>query len=585
MLGTLLMLLGFSSFNSGSGTFNLYSARTLPFATLNFNASLGGAFQDYDFLADSYNHIGATSKFGFTYGVVDPFEIYLGATIYGKHGYEDSFFGDGSDSEFGWQNLYGGMKFCVPLAGSLIEEEQTFNWLLGGHIGTAINPFSPSNEYRIVGTPHFFYPAYKHNPDLALDLLNDFEIYPLLVHLNLGYVLKGSLPDVPGADLPNLIRAGGGFEIAAGRFTRFVFETKYLKPEENYQDTLIGTFGIRFIIPKKFSFDIAVDRTFNDSVDFVPDVMFDETGQWRFKIGFTLQSTIIEREKEKEPENGTIVLTVNDLSTNEPLVANVNFKDTSLSYKTGEDGKVTIEILPGVYDLELTKEGYLKREATITVKPAATLNINTVLRKAEKETGVFSGTVSSFREENPLQATIEFLGTDIGKMTSDPVKGIFMKEVEAGTYNIRVSAEGYLPETFPVEIVKGETTIKNVKLVKKLEKEEKIILRGINFATGSAVIPPSEYPVLDQVVQVLKVNENVRVEIGGHTDSVGSETYNQGLSERRAQSVRNYLIQRGISASRLEARGYGEYQPVAPNTTREGRSQNRRIEFTVLSTE
>jgi len=589
MLGTLVLLLGFSSFNSGSGTFNLYSARTLPFATLNFNASFGGAFQDFDFIGDSYNHIGATSKFGFTYGVVDPFEFYLGTTVYGKYGFGDSFFGDDTDSEFGWENLYGGIKFCVPLAGTLVEGEKTFNWLIGGHIGTELNPFSPSNKTEIVGYPHYFYPSYKHNPDLALDLLNDFEIYPLLVHLNLGYVLKGSLPDAPGVDLPNLIRAGGGFEIAAGSFTRFIFETKYLKPQDDYQDTLIGTFGIRFIAPRKFSFDIAVDRTFNDSVDFVPDVLFDETGQWRFKLGFTWQTTIIEREKEKEPEKGTLVLMVNDLSTNEPLVAKVNFKDSLkdslFSYETGVDGKITIEILPGVYNLELSKEGYLPREATITVKPASTLNINTVLRKSEKEAGVFSGTVSAFRDENPLQATIEFLGTEIAKVTSDPVKGVFMSEIEAGTYNVRVSAEGYLPETFPVEIVKGETTIKNVKLVKKLEKEEKIVLRGINFATGSAIIPPSEYPVLDQVVQVLKANEKVRVEIGGHTDSVGTETYNQGLSERRAQSVRNYLIQRGIDASRLEARGYGEYQPVAPNTTREGRNQNRRIEFRVLSIE
>jgi hypothetical protein len=90
----LVLLLSFSSFNSGSGTFNLYSARTLPFATLNFNASLGGAFQDFDYVTGSYNHIGATSKFGFTYGVVDPFEIYLGTSVYGKYGYSDSFFGD-----------------------------------------------------------------------------------------------------------------------------------------------------------------------------------------------------------------------------------------------------------------------------------------------------------------------------------------------------------------------------------------------------------------------------------------------------------------------------------------------------------
>ncbi len=579
MLGTLLLLFGFSSFNSGSGTFNLYSARTLPYATLNFNASLGGATGDFG----SYKHIYANSKFGFTYGIIDPLEIYLGTTVYEKYAYSGGIFED-ADNEFGWQNLYGGMKFYIPAIGSMAEGDQSFKWLVGAHLGTAFNPFEPGNSSEIVGNPNYFSPAYKYSPDLMIDLLNDLEIYPLLAHINIGYVMKGNIQP-SGVERPALIRLGAGFEIAAGPFTRFVFEAKNIRPEEDLQDTLIGTFGIRFIVPKKFSFDIAVDHAFNDSTDFVPDLAFDSKGQWRFKVGFTLQSTIMEKKKEKEPEKGTIVMTVNDISTNEPLVAMVNFKDSPLSYETGEDGKVTIEILPGVYNLELSKEGYLPREATITVKPSSTLNINTVLRKAEKETGVFSGTVSSFREEIPLQASIEFLGTKLSNVVSDAVKGIFKAEVDAGTYNVRVSAEGYLPETFPVEIKKAETTIKNVKLVKKLEKEEVIVLRGINFASGQAVIPPSEYPVLDQVVQVLKANKKVRVEISGHTDSVGSETYNQGLSQRRAQSVMNYLIQRGISASRMEARGYGEYQPVASNGTREGRRQNRRIEFKVLSTE
>ena len=578
----LVLLLSFSSFNSGSGTFNLYSARTLPYATLNFNASVGGAMQEYG----SYKHVAANSKFGFTYGVIDLLEIYLGTTVYEKYAYSGEFFGDEADNELGWQNLYGGLKFYIPAVGSTEEGNRAFTWLIGGHLGTSFNPFSPANHSEIVGSPNFFDPTYKYNPDLAVDLLNDFEIYPLLAHLNIGYVKRGSLKDVPaGVEMPDLIRVGGGFEIAAGPFTRFVFEAADIRPAEDFQDTLIGTFGIRFLVPKKFSFDVAVDHVFNDSTDFVPDLTFDEKGQWRFKIGFTLQSTIIEKEKKEEPQKGTIILTVNDVSTNEPLVATVKIKDSPLSYETAEDGKATIEILPGVYDLELSKEGYLPRTATITVKPSATININTVLRKAEKETGVFTGTVSSFRDEIPLAANIEFLGTKLKKAASDAVKGVFQVEVEAGTYNVRVSAEGYLPETFPVEIVKGETAIKNVKLVKKLEKEEVIVLRGINFASGQAVIPPSEYPVLDQVVQVLKANEKVIVEIGGHTDSVGSETYNQGLSERRAQSVRNYLIQRGIPASRLSARGYGEYQPVASNTTRDGRSQNRRIEFKVLSVE
>jgi outer membrane protein OmpA-like peptidoglycan-associated protein len=583
---TLLVLFGFSSFNSGSGTFNLYSARTLPFATLNFNASIGGAMQEYG----EYNHIAANPKFGFTYGVVDNFEFYIGSTIYGKYAFGDEgFFGDSANGEFGWKNLYGGIKFCIPLTGARGEEEQSFKWLLGGHVGTAVNPFEPSNKNEII-VEHTFVPTFKHSPDIAADLLNDFEIYPLLIHTNIGYVKKGDAMETgifPSFERPDQIRLGGGFEIAAGPFTRFVFEVKDIMPEEDLQDTLIGTFGIRFVRPEAFSFDIAVDHVFNDLTDFVPDGNFDAAGQWRYKIGFTLQSPIIKKKVKEEPKKGIIAITVNDISTNEPLVANVKFSDTSLVYQTGEDGKVSIEVLPGTYNLELSKEGYHSREAAITVKPSATVNINTVLRKEEKkeEKGVFSGTVSSFREEKPLAAEIEFLGTKVDGIVSDPAKGIFQAEVDAGTYNVRVSSEGYLPETFPVEITAGKTAIKNIKLVKKLEKEEKIILRGINFASGKAVIPPSEYPVLDQVVQVLKANENVRVEIGGHTDAVGSEGYNQGLSERRAQSVRNYLIQRGISASRLTARGYGEYQPVATNTTRHGRSQNRRIEFRVLSTE
>ena len=72
---------------------------------------------------------------------------------------------------------------------------------------------------------------------------------------------------------------------------------------------------------------------------------------------------------------------------------------------------------------------------------------------------------------------------------------------------------------------------------------------------------------------------DVKVEIAGHTDSVGTDEYNMGLSLRRAESVRNYLVDKGIPADRLTIRGYGESQPVADNATAEGRFQNRRVEL------
>jgi OOP family OmpA-OmpF porin len=107
----------------------------------------------------------------------------------------------------------------------------------------------------------------------------------------------------------------------------------------------------------------------------------------------------------------------------------------------------------------------------------------------------------------------------------------------------------------------------------------RIVLRGVNFAFDSAEIDTSSAVVLDVVAETLNGCPNVAVRVEGHTDSIGTDAYNQGLSQRRAESVRNYLIGRGVSASRLSAVGYGESQPVASNDTDEGRALNRRVEL------
>ena len=98
------------------------------------------------------------------------------------------------------------------------------------------------------------------------------------------------------------------------------------------------------------------------------------------------------------------------------------------------------------------------------------------------------------------------------------------------------------------------------------------------FDTASANIKPESYPDLDRVVDFM--NSAVTSATGvveGHTDSVGDEAYNQGLSQRRADAVRKYLVDKGVAAARLEAKGFGESQPVADNKTAEGRAQNRRV--------
>jgi OmpA-OmpF porin, OOP family len=101
----------------------------------------------------------------------------------------------------------------------------------------------------------------------------------------------------------------------------------------------------------------------------------------------------------------------------------------------------------------------------------------------------------------------------------------------------------------------------------------------IYFDTSKATIKPESRPVLQKVLNYLEMNKDVKLEIQGYTDSVGSDDLNQKLSDARAKSVRKYLVDKGIAADRLTAKGFGESNPADTNKTREGRAKNRRIEF------
>ncbi|HXV14357.1 MAG TPA: OmpA family protein, partial [Candidatus Krumholzibacteria bacterium] len=112
---------------------------------------------------------------------------------------------------------------------------------------------------------------------------------------------------------------------------------------------------------------------------------------------------------------------------------------------------------------------------------------------------------------------------------------------------------------------------------------KQFILRGINFESGSAALTPDSHPVLDQVIASMNQYPEVRIEIRGHTDSQGPAAFNLELSQKRAQSVRQYLINGGIAGDRITAIGVGEEEPISSNGTAEGRAQNRRIEFKRLN--
>jgi outer membrane protein OmpA-like peptidoglycan-associated protein len=122
-----------------------------------------------------------------------------------------------------------------------------------------------------------------------------------------------------------------------------------------------------------------------------------------------------------------------------------------------------------------------------------------------------------------------------------------------------------------------------VDTTKKPKEGVPVILKNVFFAIGSAELRPESQAELNRLKQLMDENPQMKIRINGHTDNEGSDSENLQLSDRRAKSVRDYLISKGIAVNRLDSRGYGETLPIADNNNPQGRQQNRRTEFVVIN--
>ncbi|HQB78577.1 MAG TPA: OmpA family protein, partial [Tenuifilaceae bacterium] len=152
-------------------------------------------------------------------------------------------------------------------------------------------------------------------------------------------------------------------------------------------------------------------------------------------------------------------------------------------------------------------------------------------------------------------------------------------------YGLFASAEGYLyhSENFSLQGVHSidKPFRKNIYL-KPFAVGQVLVMRNIFFQTDSYELLSESAVELNRLVELLRVNPLVRIEVGGHTDNVGSDSYNQQLSEKRASSVAQYIIGKGIDVGRITWKGYGEQQPMSSNETEEGRAENRRTEIRIV---
>lgn len=203
---------------------------------------------------------------------------------------------------------------------------------------------------------------------------------------------------------------------------------------------------------------------------------------------------------------------------------------------------------------------------------------------------LLKGTVTDAISGEAIAADIEIVDNEKNEIVtltnSNSATGKYMLSLPSGkNYGISVKAEGYLfhSENFNIPATTGyQEVIKDV-ILSKVGVGTKIVLKNIFFDYNKSSLRSESYPELNRLQKLLESYPGMRIEIGGHTDNRGSLKYNTDLSEARAKAVVDYLVSAGIDRSRLEYKGYAYLQPIDTNDTDEGRQQNRRVEFKVLS--
>jgi OmpA-OmpF porin, OOP family len=190
----------------------------------------------------------------------------------------------------------------------------------------------------------------------------------------------------------------------------------------------------------------------------------------------------------------------------------------------------------------------------------------------------------------PLAAKIRYErlrdGLLLGTARSNPTTGTFQISLPSGeNYALRAERDDYFPTSENIDLTNLTSfqTIERDLRLNKIETGAAITMKNVFFETDKATLLPASFPELDRVKELLTSHPEFKLQIAGHTDSIGSEAHNLMLAKERAEAVAAYLTSQGVGADRLSTTGYGSSKPIATNTTEEGRAQNRRVEFILVS--
>ena len=495
---------------------------------------------------------------------------------------------------YGFGDLYLGLKLTLPYRNRLYAALMPELWV---PLGT--RAFRDSSGLKRTQYPWVYQGGYYRR--FAADQVTPgirflLSLRPsefLGLHLNFGYRGGRLGPETA------MLLYGAGLEFEIGRFSLFVEDYwerfTQVSARARYGDGYgVASFGFRsgkfpagqfqmygFLVHQLTEL---VDTLASPWLNFKPD--FGVGLRFVFGHSFFRPPPVEKPVKPVQVAYGSLGGVVTDAATLEPLPARVELLRPGLNLETLADaqtGQYRFDSVPaGLYTLRATHEGYEPVVLSVVIKGNEEIVRDLALTPKKEEgpaTGVITGRVFDQKTQQPVYAKISFVGTEIAPVYTDSATGVFRVEVPVGTYALKVEAPGYIPTGRPVVVKPDEPVILDIPLLKK---GTHLVFQNIYFAPGSAQLDPSSYPVLDQIVQLLKEHPTMIVEIQGHTDNTGSLAYNMKLSQKRAEAVKRYLVEHGIEEDRLIARGYGPKKPIAPNDTPENRAKNRRVEIVVL---
>lgn len=302
-------------------------------------------------------------------------------------------------------------------------------------------------------------------------------------------------------------------------------------------------------------------------------------------VKFTVSFKLSESKRKPKPQLPLFCIQVSDSASKEPMAASVILStDKALKRKVINNKRT--HAVTGIYAQKLRAETYFlnvseKEYRTFADSVVHTETPDTIRVALQKIPYLYVDAIDA-ESGYPINAEIQ-----IGKtghqpsltIVTDSLEDIKRYELEEGRYTYSATAPGYVYVQNSFVHRAGDTL---VVVMETIKEDVRIVLKDLFFKWDSAVIEPESEPALNELYQFMSDNPEICIRIIGHTDNTGSETYNAKLSVARAQSVVDWLEEKGIPADRLESEGRGETEPVDSNDTEEGRANNRRVEFVIL---